>query len=98
MGEAVAIAAYVLNGCPTKKLKKIVPLEKGTRDRQSVIHLKVIGFICYKHVPNAKRRKLDDRSRVMLLVGYHNISAYKLHYLITNKELNIDVIVKELEA
>ena len=35
----------------------------------------------------------------MLLVGYHNIGAYKFYYPITNKaEFNRDVIVKESEA
>ncbi|XP_050893510.1 uncharacterized protein LOC127100401 [Lathyrus oleraceus] len=33
-GEVVATTAYVLNGCPTKKLKEIVPLDKWTRDKQ----------------------------------------------------------------
>jgi transposase InsO family protein len=78
-GEAVATAAYVLNRCPTKRLNEIVPLEKWTKEKQSVSHLKVFGSVCYKHVPEARRKKLDDRSRVMLLVGYHNTGAYKLY-------------------
>lgn len=86
----------MLNKCLTKKLKEIVPLDKWTGDNQSVSHLKVFGYVCHKHVPNAKRRKLDDKSRVMLLVGYHNIGAYKLYFPVTNKvEFNRDFIVKE---
>ena len=62
-------------------------------------HLKVFGSICYKYVPDAKRRKLDDKSRVMLLVGYHSTWAYKIYCLITNKvKFSRDVIMKELEA
>ena len=62
-------------------------------------HLKVFGSVCYKHVPDAKRRKLDDRSRVILHAGYHNSSAYKLYCPVTKKvEFNRDVISKESEA
>lgn len=98
-GEVVATATYVLNKCSNKKLKEIVPLEKWTEDKQSVSHLKVFGSVCDKHVPDPKRRKLDDRSRVMLLVGYPNTSTYKIYYPVTNKvEFNRDIIVKESEA
>ena len=63
-----------------------------------MIHLQVFGSICYKHVPDAKRRKLDDKSKVMLLVGYYSTGAYKLYCFVTNKvEFIIDVIVKEFE-
>jgi transposase InsO family protein len=97
-GEAVATAAYVLNRCPTKRLKEIVPLEKWTKEKQSVSHLKVFGSVCYKHVPEARRKKLDDRSKEMLLVGYHSTGAYKLYCPKTNKiEFSRDVIVKESE-
>lgn len=54
-----------------KKLKEIVPLEKWTGDKKSVKHLKVFGYVCYKHVPEARKQKLDDRCKAMLLVGYH---------------------------
>lgn len=75
----------MINRCPTKKLKEIVPLEKWTEDKQSVSHLKGFGFVCYKHVSHAKRWKLDDKSRVMLLVGYHSKGPYKLYFHVTNK-------------
>lgn len=58
----------------------------------------MFGYVCYKHIPDATRRKLDDRSRVMLLIGYHYIGAYKLYCLVTNKvEVSEDVIVRESE-
>ena len=98
-GEVVATSTYILNRCPTKKLKEVVPLEKWTGDKQSVSHLKVFGSICYKHVPEAIRQKLDDRSKVMLLVGYHSTCSYKLYCPETNKvEVSRDVVVKESEA
>lgn len=98
-GETIAILVYMLNRFPTKKLKEVVPIEKWTRRKKSVNHFKVFGSVCYKHIPNATRRKLDDRSKFMLLIDYHNISAYKLYCPVTkNVEVNKDVIVKESET
>src|SRR4051812_42609992 len=90
-GEAVAFVAYVLNMCPTKRLKEIVPLEKWTKEKQSVSHLKVFGSVCYKHVPEARRKKMDDRSRVMLLVGV--IPKICPSHFYTQVHLNIRVSI-----
>lgn len=84
--EVIATAAYVLNRCPTKKLKEIIPFERWIGDKKSVIHFRVFDFVYYKHVTDATRKKLDDKSKVMLLVRYHSTSAYKLYYPFTDKE------------
>lgn len=98
-GEVVITTAYVLNRCPTKKLKEIVPFERWTGDKQSVSHFRVFGSICYKHVPNTTRKKLDDISKVVLLVGYHSTTAYKFYCPFTNKvEVSRDVVMKESEV
>lgn len=56
----------------------------------------MFGSACYKHIPYVNRKKLDDRRRVMFLIGYHNTYAYKLYCPVTNKvEVNRDDIVKE---
>jgi len=44
-----------------------------------VQHLKIFGSICHRHIPYEKRRKLDDKSEPMILIGYHPTSAYKLY-------------------
>jgi len=75
-GEAVNTAAYILNKCPTKKLKTQVPEEVWSGRKPSISHLRVFGSICYKHVPDARRKKLEDKSDAMILVGYHNTVAY----------------------
>lgn len=99
MGEEIATSVYVLNRCPKKKLKKAVPIEKWIGRKKSVSHFKVFGFVCYKHIPYATRRKLDDISKVRLLIGYHSTCAYKLYCPVTNKvEVIRDVIVKESET
>ncbi|WJX39045.1 hypothetical protein P8452_26635 [Trifolium repens] len=77
-GEAVATAVYILNRSPTKKLKDKVPEEVWSKSKPSVSHLKVFGYLCYKHVPDAKRKKLEDKSVPMIFVGYHRTGAYRL--------------------
>jgi len=98
-GEAVSTATYILNKCPTKKLKNKVPEEAWSGRKPSVKHLKVFGSICYKHIPDARRSKLDDKSEKMILLGYHSTGAYKLYDPI-NKKVHVsrDVIVDENEA
>lgn len=71
-GEAVNTATYILNKCPTKKLKNRVPEEAWNGRKQNVKHLKFFGSICYKHIPYAKRSKFDDKSKKMVLIGYHS--------------------------
>lgn len=40
--------------------------------------------LCFGHVPEQCRRKLDDRSQDMVLIGYRSTGAYKLsHQIIT---------------
>jgi transposase InsO family protein len=96
-GEAVTTAAYILNKCPTKKLK-LVPEEAWYGRKPSVKHLKVFGSLCYKHVPDARRTKLEDKSEIMILIGYHPTGAYKLYDPVTNKvHISRDVIVNENE-
>ncbi|GAU48263.1 hypothetical protein TSUD_405090 [Trifolium subterraneum] len=98
-GEAVATAVYVLNRCPTKKLKDKVPEEVWSGKKPSVSHFKVFGALCHKHVPEAKRTKLDDRSESMILVGYHVTGVYKLYNPISKKmTYNRDVIVDETKT
>jgi len=95
-GKAVNIAAYILNRCPTKKLKNQVPKEVWSGRKPYVSHLKVFGTICYKHVPDARRKKFEDKSEAMILLGYHNIGAYIL-FDPRSKEIVISRYVKVLE-
>ncbi|GAU42259.1 hypothetical protein TSUD_327370 [Trifolium subterraneum] len=98
-GETVSTAVYVLNRCPTKKLKDKVPEEVWTGKKPSVSHFKVFGALCHKHVPEAKRNKLDDRSEPMILVGYHVTGAYKLYNPTSKKMIySRDVIVDEAKS
>ena len=61
-------------------------------------HLKVFGFIAHKHVSDQLRRKFDDKSSQMILIGYHSTRGYKLLDPV-NKQvvISMDVIIDELK-
>lgn len=59
----------------------------------------MFGSICYKHIPDARRRKLDDKSEHMILVGYHKTGAYRLFNPINNKIVMCqDIMIDENTA
>lgn len=58
----------------------------------------MFGSLCYKHVPDARRSKLEDKSEIMILIGYHPTGAYKLYNPVNQKvHFSRDVIVNEAE-
>ncbi|KAL0429361.1 UNVERIFIED_CONTAM: Retrovirus-related Pol polyprotein from transposon TNT 1-94 [Sesamum radiatum] len=61
-----------------RSLEKITPQEAWSGWKPSVKHLRVFGSICYVHVPEQQRTKLDDRSKKMVFLGYDESSkGYK---------------------
>jgi len=93
-GEAFTTAAYILNKCHTKKLNLKVPEEAWCGRKPSVKHFKLFGSLCYKHIPDARRSKLEDKSESMILTEYHPTGAYKLYNHVTQKVyIRWDVIV-----
>ncbi|KAL2342497.1 hypothetical protein Fmac_003782 [Flemingia macrophylla] len=94
--EAMCTTTYILNRCPTKRLETITPEEAWSGFKPSVKHVRIFGSLCYKHVPEHNRRKLDSRSQAMVLVGYHSTGAYKLFDPIQRRVvISNDVVVDE---
>ena len=60
--EAVYTAVYILNRCPTKSVKDKTPIEAWNGKKPSAKHLRVFGSICYIHIPDVKRHKLEDKT------------------------------------
>ena len=65
-------------------------------NQPNISHLRVLGSMCFRHVLEQVRKKLDDQSEVLVLIGYPLTSAYKL-YSITEDKLVIsrDVLVDQ---
>lgn len=65
----------------------------------SINHLKIFGSLCYKHIPDAKRWYLEDKTKSMILVGYHNTWAYILFDPgIKHLAISRDMVILEDEA
>ncbi|CAH9104519.1 unnamed protein product, partial [Cuscuta europaea] len=95
-GAAVTTATYLLNRCPTKRLNQITPEEAWSGQKPSVKHLKIFGSVCYRHIPDEKRKKLGDKSQKLILVGYDPTRAYVLYDPDERKSaISRDVIVDE---
>lgn len=98
--EAVFTAAYLQNRLSIKSLNKKTPLEVWSDHKPSVSHLKVFGCICHILVPEEKRKKLDEKSRKGVFIGYNTLSkGYKIYMLDTFKvKVSRDVIFEENKA
>lgn len=82
-----------MNKLPTKKLKNKVLEKVWSGKRPLVSHLKVFVSIFYKHVPDARRMKLDGKSEHIILVEYHNTEVCMLLNPINDKILMSRYIV-----
>ncbi|GLU10855.1 hypothetical protein SLE2022_276360 [Rubroshorea leprosula] len=95
--EAVYTIIYLLNGLPTKVVKGMTPIEAWYGKKPSADHLKVFGSICYKHVPIAKRGKLDETTEIGIFIGYATqAKGYKVYDPISKKvNVHKDVVFYE---
>ena len=68
--EAVNTAVYIRNRSPTTALKNKTPFECWFNHKPDVSNLRVFGSLCYIHIPDQKRQKLDAKSYKGIFVGY----------------------------
>ncbi len=79
---AVMTAVYIRNRCFNSRLGK-TPYEALTGKQPNLNNMHVFGSTCYAFVQNAK--KLDDRSRKGVFIGYDKSSpAYLVYHPETN--------------
>ncbi|XP_063836470.1 protein son of sevenless [Ostrinia nubilalis] len=75
-GEAVLYSTYVTNRSPVAG-RDTTPSELWEGRKPDVSNLRVFGSIAYNHVPKELRKKLDDKGKKMIMIGY-NVGGYKL--------------------
>lgn len=68
--EAVYVAAYVSNHCPTKATGNKTPTELFFGHKPDDRKLKVFGCVTYRHIRAEERRKFDSKSEACIFVGY----------------------------
>ena len=95
--EAVNWSIHISNKCPTFALRDVTPEEAWSGSNPAIDHFKIFGSIAYAHVPEVKRKKLDDRGETCVFLGVSDISkAYKLFNPLTKKVMTSrDVVFYE---
>ena len=84
--EAVACAVFVLNRCPTRSVLGRTPEEAWSGNKPDVSFLRVFGCVAYPHIPDERRKKLDDKSEKCIFIGYSDTTkGYKLYNPVTEK-------------
>jgi hypothetical protein len=96
-GEAVNAALYVLNRCSTKSIDDMTPFEAWHGRKPAVYHLKTFGCIVYVRNMTPQLKKLKDRGRKMIFVGYESSSkVYHVYDPITKRvHVTRDVVFDE---
>ena len=87
--EAVATASYLRNRSPTTAVEEgKTPYEKWHGRRPDLEHIRVFGCAAYAHIPDCKRKKLDNKAEKLRFVGYSPTSkGYRLYSEHGNKML-----------
>ncbi|KAJ8624212.1 hypothetical protein MRB53_032742 [Persea americana] len=82
---------------PTIAVRNKTPEEAWSGRRPSIDHLRIFGCIAYAHVPDEKRKKLDDRGVKCVFLGVSAESkAYRLYNPVTKQIIiSRDVIFYE---
>ena len=76
--ELTNTAAYVLNRTGPTGVDGKSPYELWFKKKPSIKHLRVIGTVCYVHVPDGKRTKLDSKAVRGYLIGYDEDNGYRV--------------------
>ena len=60
--EAVVWSVHILNRRPTFFVRNMTPQEAWSGRKPAVDHFRIFGCISYAHIPDEKRKKLEDKS------------------------------------
>lgn len=92
--EAVQWTVHVLNRSPTVAVKNKTPKECWSGIKPTVDYFRVWGCTGDVHIPDVKRKKLDDKSYKCIFLGYSGESkAYRLFEPISKKIVTSNGVV-----
>ena len=95
--EACNTIVYVQNRTPHQALGKITPEKVFTGKTPEVNRFRIFGNLAYYHIPEEKRKKLDQIAEKGYLVGYgENTKAYRI-YLPRSRKVVVRRDVKFME-
>ncbi|CAL1381346.1 unnamed protein product [Linum trigynum] len=89
LAEVVDCEVYLLNKSPTMSIWNQTPKEAWSG------RLRVFGIVGYVHIPDQERKKLDDKSKKYVVLGYSKHSN-KIFVPVEEKVIiSTDVVVDE---
>ncbi|CAI7758565.1 unnamed protein product [Closterium sp. NIES-53] len=68
-GEVSSLAAWIRNRLPTKVLPGTTPFEAWTGTKTNLSCIRTFGCLCYYHVPDPLRHKLQPKARAVFYLG-----------------------------
>jgi hypothetical protein len=77
-GEAAKSAVYVYNRSPHSSLGFKTPFEKRYKSKPDISNIRLFGSLVYHKDNTIKVRKLDNRSKTGVLVGY-GVNQYSIY-------------------
>lgn len=94
-GEAMYCATYIINRLPSESLKNKTPYEMWYGKRPNIANMQKFGAILYAKQLHTNIRKLDPRSKKLIMVGYTS-NGYRLWNEQEGKiEIARDIVVIE---
>ena len=87
--KATNTTVFLLNRLPTKAVNGKTPFEAWYGFKPNLKNLKIFGCLCFTHVPQIKRDKLDKKAEPGIFIGYSNSSkAYRIFQPWSEKNSN----------
>ncbi|MCO5566959.1 hypothetical protein L7F22_020642 [Adiantum nelumboides] len=68
--EAVHTAIHIMNQTPIAAIHEISPYERFYGIKPIVSYMKFFGIVCYVHVPNEARKKMEPNAMKCIFLGY----------------------------
>lgn len=97
-GYAVLNAAFIRNRCISNVLDGKSAFEVVEGRKPDLEKLRVFGCLCYAHVPDEKRKKLDVKAMKCIFLGLSNVSKACIVQDVTSKRIFTSRDVKFCEG
>jgi hypothetical protein len=96
-GEVVATVVYLLNHSRTKSVSGEILFEAWYGKRPAMHHLRTCGYVVHVRNTAPNLKKLNDRSKLMIFIGYEPGSkAYRAYDPVAKKvHVSRDIVFDE---
>lgn len=92
-GEAIYCATYIINRLPSESLENKTPYEKWHGKRPNIANIQKFGSKVYAKLIPTNIKKLDPRSKKLIMIGYTN-NGYRLWNTEERKtEISRDIVI-----